>query len=94
MMVTMTRQKKLDELTMRSIAFKLMGVGWYVAFCLGAGLGGGWLIDNQLGTFPVFALVLLTLGLFVAFYGIWRMIRPLVKQAEEQAKANREKENG
>lgn len=89
MMAVVTRK---NDLSNRAIAFKMLGVGWYIAFCLGAGLGGGWLLDNYLDTFPVFALVMLTLGLFVAFYGIYRMILPLIKEAKNQEEAARKEE--
>lgn len=80
----MTRQ---DELSNRTLAFKMIGVGWYIAFCLGAGLGLGLLLDNFIDTFPIFTLILLTVGLFIAFYGIYRMVLPLLKEAQNQNNA-------
>ncbi len=65
----------------------MIGIGWYIAFCLGAGFAGGYFLDRYVETFPLFTLILLTLGLFVAFYGIYRMILPLLKEAKSQNKA-------
>jgi ATP synthase protein I len=87
MMATMTRQNGLNDLSTRALAFKMIGIGWYIAFCLGAGLGGGLLLDNHYNTLPLFTFLLLTLGLFIAFYGIYRMVRPLIKEAKNQDKA-------
>jgi hypothetical protein len=46
-----------------------MGVGWYFALVLVGGIGGGVLLDNWLGTRPVFTLVGLFGGLLLAFWG-------------------------
>ena len=69
-----------DDFSKRAVAFKLIGIGWYIAFCLISGTVGGYFLDQHLGTLPLFTLVLLTFGLFIAFYGIYRMIRPLMKE--------------
>jgi F0F1-type ATP synthase assembly protein I len=39
------------------------GLGMLNAVCLGAGLGGGWLIDNALGTLPLFLFLGLIAGI-------------------------------
>ncbi|MFC1925455.1 AtpZ/AtpI family protein [Chloroflexota bacterium] len=83
MIETMTRQ---DELKGWALAYKMLGIGWYIAFCLAGGFAGGYFLDQYIDTFPVFTLVLLTLGLFVAFYGIYRMVLPLLKEAKNQDK--------
>jgi len=70
----------------RAIAFKLIGIGWYVAFCLFSGAIGGFFLDRHLDTSPLFTLLLLTFGLFIAFYGIYRMIRPLMKEENKTDK--------
>lgn len=50
-------------------AMRLMGVGWYFALVLVAGIGGGALLDGWLDTRPVFTLVGLFGGLLLAFWG-------------------------
>ncbi len=44
----------------------LLSMGMTLAMCLVAGFGLGWLVDLPLGTFPVFALVGLLLGVVAA----------------------------
>jgi ATP synthase protein I len=68
-------------------ALRLTGVGFYVAACiLGGTLAGLWL-DNKLETRPLFILLGLAAGLAVAFYGVYRMIKPVMNNKQD-------KENG
>jgi F0F1-type ATP synthase assembly protein I len=68
-------------------ALRLTGVGFYVAVCiLGGTLTGLWL-DNKLETRPLFILLGLAVGLAVAFYGVYRMIRLVINNKQD-------KENG
>ena len=68
----------------RALAFRLIGIGWYIAFCLILGtLGGYWLDRHVDNTFPIFALVGVTLGLVVAMVGLYFMVRPLMKENNE-----------
>ncbi len=48
---------------------RLMGLGWYVALSIVGGVVGGVLVDNWLGTEPIFTLVGLFGGLILAFFG-------------------------
>ena len=52
---------------------RLIGIGWYLAFCIILGVVGGVLLDRVAGTAPLLTLVGLLLGLFFAFYGGYRM---------------------
>ena len=68
-------------------ALRLAGVGFFVAACiLGGSLTGLWL-DNKLDTKPLFVLLGLAVGLAVAFYGVYRMIRLVMNNKQD-------KENG
>lgn len=68
-------------------ALRLTGVGFYVAACiLGGTLTGLWLGD-KLGSKPIFVLLGLAVGLAVAFYGVYRMIKPVMNDKQD-------KENG
>jgi len=68
-------------------ALRLTGVGFFVAACiLGGALTGLW-IDNKLETKPLFILLGLAVGLAVAFYGVYRMIQPVINNKQD-------KENG
>jgi len=50
-------------------AVRLIGIGWYFAFCIIFGIVGGLLLDRLLDVKPVFTLVGLFLGLALAFVG-------------------------
>jgi F0F1-type ATP synthase assembly protein I len=54
---------------------RLIGIGWYFAICIVGGMLGGLGIDYLAGTTPLFTLIGLFAGLFIAFYGGYRMIR-------------------
>jgi F0F1-type ATP synthase assembly protein I len=53
---------------------RLLGLGWYLAFCIAGGIIGGVLLDKWLGTTPVFVMIGLFGGLFMAFWGAYFMI--------------------
>jgi F0F1-type ATP synthase assembly protein I len=48
---------------------QLMGLGWYFVLVIVGGVGGGVLLDSWLNTKPVFTLIGLFAGLFLAFWG-------------------------
>ncbi len=53
----------------------LLSMGVSIALCLVAGFGLGWLLDLPLGTFPVFALVGLGLGIVAAVLFVVALFR-------------------
>jgi len=55
-------------------AVRLLGIGWYFAFCIIIGIVGGMLLDRQLDTERVFTLGGLCLGLVLAFLGGYIML--------------------
>jgi len=55
-------------------ALRLVGVGWYVAFCIVAGIVGGLWLDGLLHTKLLFTFVGLAAGLALAFWGMYRML--------------------
>ncbi|MBM3942024.1 MAG: AtpZ/AtpI family protein [SAR202 cluster bacterium] len=61
-----------------TVALRVTGLGWYVATCVVLGVVGGYWLDRLLGTTPLFILVLTVLGSIVAFYGIYKMIVPVL----------------
>ena len=68
---------------MMGTVLRLVGVGWYVAFCLlGGSLGGIWL-DNRVGSSPLFILVGLGAGLVVAGFGTYRMLMAVLSQSQD-----------
>jgi len=48
---------------------RLLGLGWYVAFCIVAGTVGGVAIDRVVEISPLFTLLGIFLGLIAAFGG-------------------------
>jgi ATP synthase protein I len=67
-------------------ALRFIGLGWYIGLSIiGGTLGGSWL-DNKIGTKPVFIIAGLIIGMIIAFYGVYKMIIPLIKN-------NKDKEN-
>lgn len=60
-------------------ALRYIGLGWYVALCLVAGVLLGLWADGWLGTQPLFLLVGLFLGLAGAFFGLTRVIARIVR---------------
>ncbi len=59
-------------------------MGWYVGICLFLGVWGGQELDNKLDTRPVLVIVGLILGLFIAFYGVYRMVLPSLRNRGEE----------
>ena len=55
-------------------ALRLLGIGWYFAFCIALGIGGGAWLDSRLGISPLFTMLGLCLGLIAAFVGGYRML--------------------
>jgi F0F1-type ATP synthase assembly protein I len=63
-------------------------VPWGIAFDLGLrlgisvmlGLGGGLLLDNWLGTLPLFTLIGVVLGIGAAMYTIWNVARQAMRR--------------
>jgi F0F1-type ATP synthase assembly protein I len=65
-------------------AMRLVGMGWYIAITILLGvLGGNW-VDQQLGTAPVFLLLGLGLGLAASFYGLFKMLLPLLSSSKDE----------
>ena len=60
-------------------ALRFIGVGWFIGISILLGVLGGLWLDSKFGTKPLFAMVGLILGLIVAFYGVYQMLLPLIK---------------
>ena len=59
-------------------ALRLVGVGFFIGGCiLGGVVAGSWL-DSRFNTEPILVIVGLLLGIAVAFYGVYRMLVPLL----------------
>lgn len=60
------------------VALRLTGLGWYVAACVVLGILGGLGIDKLIGTTPLFTLLGTVLGSVAAFWGLYRLISPIL----------------
>jgi len=60
------------------IALKLTGLGWYIALCVVGGVLLGIWLDKALDISPIAAIAGTILGSTVAFWGLYRMIGPLL----------------
>ena len=60
------------------VALRLTGLGWYVGTCIVGGIAGGLGLDKLIGTSPVFTLVGLGLGIVLAFWGLFKLIQPIL----------------
>ena len=69
----MDRRQWLDIL-------RLLGLGWYVVTAIGIGVGAGIFLDRWLDTAPILTLVGLAVGILAAFWGMFRMVSPLLKR--------------
>jgi len=52
-------------------------LGWYVGFCIVGGIAVGVILDAKMGTGPVLTVVGLILGILLAFFGLYRMVRSI-----------------
>jgi len=56
---------------------RLTGVGFFIGGSIALGVFGGLWLDSKLGT-SLLWLIGLILGLVIAFYGVFRMLLPLI----------------
>lgn len=61
-----------------ALAFRLTGLGWYVAISILLGVWGGLWLDDLLGKAPVFTVLGFVLGIVIAVYGAYRMFAPIL----------------
>ena len=73
-------------MNLRVLAVRLTGLGWYVALCIVFGIVGGLALDGLLETKPLFMLLGILLGSVVAFWGLYKMVQPLLNAAASQSK--------
>ena len=67
-----------------ALALRLLGIGWFVAMCIGGGAVGGLLLDRQLDSGPILTLVGLGVGIAVAVVGMYRMLMAVLVTPDEQ----------
>ena len=65
-------------------AARLIGVGWYIGICIVVGIGVGYWLDHTVQTKLLFTLLGLGCGLFMAFWGVYRMLIPVLKDKDKK----------
>jgi F0F1-type ATP synthase assembly protein I len=55
-------------------AMRFIGLGWYVGLCIYIGTWGGLWLDRKLGTGPWLVIIGLLFGVFLAFFGLYKMV--------------------
>ena len=65
-------------------ALRFTGVGFYIGVCIVGGVYLGVWLDEKVDISPLFTLLGLGLGLFVAFYGTYRMLLPLLGERKDK----------
>ena len=71
---------------LNSPAFRMVGVGFSLAFWIGGGAFLGHYLDGRFGTQPVLTLVLLVMGLGIGFYDAYRRLRDVVTAANQNGR--------
>ncbi len=59
-------------------AFRLSGIGFWTGGCIAGGLYLGDYVGGKVGSYVVFMFLGLSLGLFAAFFGTYRMLLPFL----------------
>ncbi|MFQ6122032.1 MAG: AtpZ/AtpI family protein [Dehalococcoidales bacterium] len=67
-------------------ALRLVGVGFFIGGSILLGVVIGLWLDSRFNTSPVLVIVGLVLGVMVAFYGVYQMLLPLMRN--KQGKEN------
>ena len=67
---------------------RLVGIGWYVAICIGGGAIGGLWLDRKLDLSPLFTLIGLSVGIVVAIVGMYRLLMAVLTSASENKESN------
>ena len=65
-------------------AFRLTGVGFYIGGCIAGGVYLGVWLDGKYELSPLFILIGLGLGLFLAFYGTYRMLLSAIGRGNDE----------
>jgi len=61
-----------------NMALRVIGIGWYMAFAILVGVLGGLWLDGKFGTKPGFLIAGILLGLIMAGYGTYQMLKPFM----------------
>ena len=65
-------------------ALRLVGVGFFIGGSILLGVVAGRWLDTRLNSEPTWMIVGLFLGLIIAFYGVYRMLLPLMSNKQDK----------
>ena len=68
------------------LAMQMAGIGWYVAVCIVLGVFAGLWLDSKFETSPIFLLGGTLLGVVTAFYGMYKLMAPFLKDTSHDGK--------
>lgn len=66
-----------------TVVLKLVGIGWYVAICIGVGALLGMWGDGVFGIEPILTLMGVGFGLLFAISGMYRMLNAVLKSGSD-----------
>ena len=64
-------------------ALRLIGIGWYIGVCIIGGVVVGHWLDGKLDT-SLLWIVGLLFGIFIAFYGVYQMLKPFTSNKRDK----------
>ena len=64
-------------------ALRWVGIGWYIGICIAGGVLLGYWLDGVVVWKPLLTFLGLAFGLLLAFFGVYRMLRPALKERNE-----------
>ncbi|MCH8864505.1 MAG: AtpZ/AtpI family protein [Chloroflexi bacterium] len=67
-------------------ALRLIGVGFFIGVSIVLGVTAGLWLDSRFDTSPILVIAGLLLGITVAFYGVYRMLLPLIGSKRNEGK--------
>jgi len=68
----------------RLAALGMLGVGFFVAASIILGVVGGRWLDSKFNSEPLWLIIGLLLGIVVAFYGVYAMLRPFLNDKQDK----------
>ncbi|NMB36358.1 MAG: AtpZ/AtpI family protein [Firmicutes bacterium] len=84
-------KKKLQWVNFLRYANLAISFGLTMVAAVFLGIYGGWWVDRRLGTFPVFMLIGIFLGVGAGFYSLWSELAGLTEK-ESKKKLKRKKD--
>jgi len=64
-------------------ALRLIGIRWYISLSILLGVMAGRWLDEKLDTEPLLMIIGLFTGIFIAFYGVYRVLPRINKNSSK-----------